>query len=214
MKIILLGPPGAGKGTQAKMISERYGWPQISTGDILRSAVTEQTAMGKEAKRFMDAGELVPDDVVIGVINERLVMADCQNGFLLDGFPRTLGQAEALTLALESSSGQIDMVIDLRVEGDELVRRLTGRRVCRDCGQMFHIEFSPPALEHVCDKCGGELYQRADDNEATIMKRFDVYRQQADLLEGYYADAGAYHRLDGSAPIEEVREALLNLLDG
>ncbi|MBF0170123.1 MAG: adenylate kinase [Nitrospinae bacterium] len=214
MRIILLGPPGAGKGTQAKMISQRYGWPQISTGDILRSAVAEQTAMGREAKKFMDAGELVPDEVVIGVINERLTQADCQAGFLLDGFPRTVGQAEALTTALAASGGKIDMVIDLRVEAEELVRRLTGRRICRACGQMFHLEFSPPATEDVCDQCGGELYQRADDNEATIMKRFDVYRQQADLLESYYATGGAYHRLDGSAPIEEVRGALLALLDG
>ncbi len=213
MRIILLGPPGAGKGTQAKMISERFGWPQISTGDILRSAVADQTTMGREAKKFMDAGELVPDEVVIGVINERLRYDDCELGFLLDGFPRTVGQAEALTAALSANDKKIDMVIDLRVEADELVRRLTGRRVCRECGQMFHIEFSPSATGDHCDKCGGELYQRADDNEATIMKRFDVYRQQADLLKGYYAEGGAYHRLDGSAPIEEVRGELLALLD-
>lgn len=212
MRLIMLGPPGAGKGTQAKMISDRFGWPQISTGDILRSAVAEQTAMGKEAKRYMDAGELVPDEVVIGVINERLAQPDCVDGFLLDGFPRTIAQAEALSSALAALGKSIDLVVDLRVEADSLVRRLTGRRVCKGCGQMFHVEFSPPIQEGVCDKCGGQLYQRDDDNETTIMKRFDVYRQQADLLESFYAGApGVYHRFDGSAPIDEVKARIMVL---
>ena len=212
MRVIMLGPPGAGKGTQTKLIVEKLGIPQISTGDILRQAVKDQTEMGKKAKSYMDAGELVPDDVVIGIINDRLSQPDCKDGYILDGFPRTLAQAEALSDALKSTGSDIDYVIDLKVAPDDLVRRLTGRRVCRKCGQMYHVEFSPPQIEGQCDKCGGELYQRDDDKEETILKRFDVYNQQARALESFYAGTGKYKSFDGAKSIEEINREILSIL--
>lgn len=213
MKIILLGPPGAGKGTQAKKITERYAIPQISTGDILRKAIHDQTELGKRAKTFMDKGHLAPDDLVIGIINERLSQPDCSKGFILDGFPRTLAQAEALSEALETLGGDIDKVIDIKVEPSSLVRRLTGRRVCKQCGQMFHVEFNPSRMGTACDKCGGDLYLREDDKEGTILKRFDVYNQQARALEEYYSDSGRYVAIDGDAPMKEVTGRIFETLD-
>ena len=213
MRIILLGPPGAGKGTQAKLIMEKYDIPQISTGDILRKAVKEHSPMGSRAKTFMDAGQLVPDEVVIGIINERLTEPDCQNGFILDGFPRTVAQAEALTSSLKEMGQEIDYVLDLKVESEHLLNRLTGRRVCKNCGQMFHVEFSPPAQEGICDKCGGDLYHRDDDKEGTILNRFDVYSQQSATLESYYANSGKYQAIDGSRPMGEVSKAVFAALD-
>lgn len=209
----MLGPPGAGKGTQAKIVIDKYGIPQISTGDILRQAVAAQTEMGKKAKAYMDAGELVPDDVVIGIINDRLSQPDCGKGFILDGFPRTLAQAEALTEALEAKGMDIDYVIDLKVAPENLVRRLTGRRTCEKCGQMYHVEFSPPEAEGVCDRCGGALYQRDDDKEETILKRFDVYSQQAGALQKYYAGSGKYKAIDGEQPIDRISGDILAILE-
>ncbi|TLN23044.1 adenylate kinase, partial [bacterium] len=175
MRIILLGGPGAGKGTQAKKLVDKYGIPQISTGDMLRAALKEGTALGLEAKKFMEAGKLVPDEVVIGLIEERIKLDDCKKGFMLDGFPRTVGQADALKKVLDSMSLKIDHVVSIDVANEELVARLTGRRTCKACGSGFHVLFDPPKKEGVCDKCGGELYQRADDNEETIRSRLKVY---------------------------------------
>ncbi len=213
MKLILLGPPGAGKGTQAKYITEKYSIPQISTGDILRQAIKEQSEMGKRAKSYMDSGSLVPDEIVIGIINERMAQGDCKDGYILDGFPRTLAQAEALSDSLQAYGGDIDFVIDLKVDPDQLVARLTGRRVCRDCGQMFHVEYNPSKMMGQCDKCGGPLYQRDDDMPETILKRFEVYNQQAKALEAYYSKTGRYKSVDASGSLEDVRSAVLEILD-
>jgi len=212
MRLIMLGPPGAGKGTQAKTICAQYGIPQISTGDILRAAVKDQTPMGVEAKRFMDAGDLVPDSVVIGIIEDRIKEADCAAGYLLDGFPRTVAQAEALQKRLDESGQTINAAIDIHVGADILVERLTGRRSCRDCGRMFHVTFSPPAAEGRCDECGGALYVRDDDNETTIRKRFEVYKNAADALQSFYAQSGIYARVDGTLPIKEVGAAIAEKL--
>jgi adenylate kinase len=214
MRLIILGPPGAGKGTQAKIISERRGIPQISTGDILRQAIKDRTPMGAKAKLYMDAGDLAPDEVVIGIINERISQADCAGGFILDGFPRTVAQAEALGESLGLMGAQIDFVIDLNVEADSLLPRLTGRRVCKDCGQMYHVEMSPSRFPSVCDKCGGSLYQRDDDKEETILRRFDVYRQQAQALKSFYEASGRYKVFDGGAPIAEVTVRIASALEG
>ena len=178
MNIILLGPPGAGKGTQAKMLVDKYAIPQISTGDILRAAVKEGTPLGKEAKSYMDKGALVPDSVVIGIVEERIQEPDCQKGYMLDGFPRTVPQAEALDGMLNKLDSQIDHVVSIEVANEELVQRLTGRRTCRECGAGFHVMFDPPKQEGVCDKCGGELYQRDDDNVETVTSRLEVYGSQ------------------------------------
>jgi len=212
MRLIMLGPPGAGKGTQAKIVTEKYGIPQISTGDILRQAIKDGTQMGLKAKKFMDAGELVPDEVVIGIINDRLHEPDCAKGFILDGFPRTLNQAEALCEALNLMGAEIDFVIDINVSPDDLLSRLTGRRVCKKCGQMFHITMNPPKRTGVCDKCGGELYQRDDDREETILKRFDVYHQQSASLRPFYEGRGKYKLFDGAGPIDEVTRQILAAL--
>lgn len=214
MRLIMLGPPGAGKGTQAKIITERHGIPQISTGDILRQAIKDKTPLGAKAKRYMDAGELAPDEVVIGIINERISQPDCAGGFILDGFPRTVAQAEALCESLALMNTQIDFVIDLNVRADSLLPRLTGRRVCRNCGQMYHVEMNPPASPGVCGKCGGELYQRNDDREETILRRFDVYNQQAQALKSFYEASGRYKVFDGGGAIDEVSAQILAALEG
>lgn len=185
MNLIFLGPPGAGKGTQAKMLIERYSIPQISTGDILRAAVAEETDLGKKAKEYMEAGKLVPDEVVIGIIEQRLKQSDCEKGFILDGFPRTVAQAEALDKVLENMGSKIDHVLSLDVPAEELIKRLTGRRTCKNCGAMYHVIFKPPKSEGICDKCGGELYQRSDDNEETVKSRLNVYEQQTRPLTDF-----------------------------
>lgn len=213
MNLIFLGPPGAGKGTQAKMVTGKYGIPQISTGDILRQALKEKTPMGVKAKEFMDAGKLVPDEVVIGIINDRLHEADCKKGFILDGFPRTVPQAEALNKLLEQMGTRIDAVIDLAVEERFLVERLTGRRTCKNCGMGYHITFSPASNAGVCDKCGGELFQRDDDNEATVTKRFKVYKEQSELLGAHYSAGGRYRKIDGAAPMEQVYKRIVEIID-
>ncbi|MCM2265109.1 MAG: adenylate kinase [Desulfuromonadales bacterium] len=209
MKLILLGPPGAGKGTQAKMLTERFGIPQIATGDILRGAVQAGTALGLQAKSFMDAGALVPDEVVIGIVRERLQQQDCVAGFILDGFPRTVAQADALQVSLESLGRRLDRVISLTVDADELVERLTGRRTCRSCGRGYHVTFDPPRSAQQCDACGGDLYQRDDDREETIRKRLTVYDQQTSPLIAYYRAAGSLTELDGMQPIPVVQEQVL-----
>ena len=204
MNIILLGPPGAGKGTQAKMLVEEYQIPQISTGDILRAAVKEGSPLGKEAKACMDKGELVPDSVVIGIVEERIQQPDCAKGYMLDGFPRTVPQAEALDGMLKNLSSQIDHVVSIEVASEELVGRLTGRRTCRDCGAGFHVMFDPPEKEGVCDKCGGELYQRDDDNVETVTSRLDVYEAQTKPLIDYYTAQGKIRPVDGVGDIKEI----------
>lgn len=212
MKLILLGPPGAGKGTQAKMLTERFSIPQISTGDILRAAVKDRTPMGLKAKQYMDAGGLVPDEVVVGIVRDRLQEADCINGFILDGFPRTVAQADALQTSLEEMDKVLDRVISLDVDAEALVKRLTGRRTCKDCGRGYHIKFDPPRVDALCDICGGSLFQRDDDQEETIRKRLQVYADQTSPLISYYRDAGVLMELDGMQPIPQVQEKMLSLL--
>lgn len=204
--LILLGPPGAGKGTQAGRIVAEYGIPHISTGDILRSAVKNQTQMGLEAKRYMDAGELVPDSVVIGIVRDRLQEPDTAKGFLMDGFPRTIPQAEALGEVLDGLGRTVSKTVVILVDEDDLVRRLTGRRICRSCQTPFHVMFNLPETEGVCDKCGGELYQRDDDTEATVRNRLEVYRNQTEPLIEYYDRAGAVARIDGAQAPDVVYE--------
>ncbi len=212
MNIIMLGPPGAGKGTQAKMLVERLGIPQISTGDMLRAAVKEGTELGKKAKEYMDAGKLVPDEVVIGIVKERLAQPDCEKGFILDGFPRTIPQAEALDRVLEELGKGIDYVINIAVPNEELITRLTGRRTCRQCGAMYHVVFNPPKVEGKCDKCGGELYQRDDDKEETIRQRLEVYQAQTAPLIEYYEKKGVLYNIDGTGSIEEIFQSILKVL--
>ena len=210
--LILLGPPGAGKGTQAGRIVAEYGIPHVSTGDILRSAVKNQTQMGLEAKKFMDAGELVPDSVVIGIVKDRLQEPDTAKGFLMDGFPRTIPQAEALDKVLDGLDRAVSKVLVLLVDEDLLLKRLTGRRVCRSCQAPFHVLFTQPKKEGVCDRCGGELYQRDDDTEATVLNRLEVYRNQTEPLIDYYDRAGLVVRIDGAQEAEatygDIRTAL------
>ena len=212
MKLILLGPPGAGKGTQAKMLMDRFGIPQISTGDILRAAVKDGTPMGLKAKSFMDAGGLVPDDVVVGIVRERLQKADCAKGFILDGFPRTVLQADALKESLLALGKDLDAVVSLDVDVEALVERLTGRRTCRDCGRGFHVKFDPPLVSGKCDTCGGDLLQRDDDQELTIRHRLEVYSEQTSPLVDYYRSAGLLTAVDGMQEIGVVQDQVLRSL--
>ncbi len=214
MNLILLGPPGAGKGTQAKILTKKYAIPQISTGDILRVAVAEQTPMGIKAKEFMDSGALVTDEVVVGIVKERLAKPDCASGFILDGFPRTVKQADALKYMLEALDKSIDHVISICVEKDDLLERVTGRRTCRSCGKGFHVTFDPPKVNGVCDECTGELYQRDDDSEETMRKRLDVYEEQTAPLIAYYAQQSLLRTIYGIGSIEEIQRKLLNILEG
>lgn len=213
MRLILLGPPGAGKGTQAKMLTEKYGVPQISTGDILRAAVAAGTPLGKEAKTHMDRGALVPDDVVIGIVRDRLAEPDCQRGYLLDGFPRTVAQAEALTRMLKELGAPLPIVVSLEVPEEELVRRLAGRRVCQACGESFHVEFHPPRVAGRCDKCNGNLVQREDDREETIRRRLQVYREQTEPLIGYYRSQGLLKTVNGLGETGEVFARISRVLE-
>jgi adenylate kinase len=213
MNIILLGPPGAGKGTQAQMIVEQYHIPQISTGDILRKSVKEGTPLGKKAKGFMDQGKLVPDEVAIGIIDERLREPDCHPGFILDGFPRTTSQAEALQPILSKMRKPIDHVINIEVDTEELVRRLTGRRTCKNCGAMFHILFHPPRVEGICDRCGGPLYQREDDKEETIRIRLNEYQRQTAPLIEYYQLKNLLRSVRGVGGEKEIFERIVRLLN-
>jgi adenylate kinase len=208
MNIILIGPPGAGKGTQAKRMIDRLGVPQISTGDMFRAAVKDGTPMGKKAKEYMDKGALVPDEVVIGVVNERFGKPDCKKGFILDGFPRTQEQAKALDGLLKKLGTKLDHVVVIEVPDDFLVDRLTGRRTCRGCNYMHHIKYDPPKKPGVCEKCGGELYQRDDDKEETIRQRLKTYHDQTSPLIKYYSTQGVVRKIDGTASMEQVQNAI------
>lgn len=212
MNLILLGPPGAGKGTQAKRLSADLGIPQISTGDMLREAVKAGSPMGLKAKSYMDSGALVPDEVVVGIVEERIQQPDCSNGFMLDGFPRTIAQAEALSEMLDKRGLKLDSVVCLEADSAELIRRLSGRRTCKVCMAPYHVTFNPPKREGVCDKCGGELYQRDDDKEEAIKARLITYEKQTAPLIKYYEARGLLRRIDGLGPVDEVytriREAL------
>lgn len=204
MNIILLGPPGAGKGTQAKRLIDKYGIPQISTGDMLRAALKEGTPLGLEAKKYMDAGTLVPDSVVIGLVKERIQKPDCAKGYMLDGFPRNVSQAEALDKMLGELSMKIDHVVSIEVPNSELLGRLTGRRTCKACGAGFHVMFDPPKKDGVCDKCSGELYQRDDDNEKTVSSRLKVYDDQTKPLIDYYVKQAKIRSVDGVGDMQDI----------
>ena len=204
MYILLMGPPGAGKGTQAEKLIREYGIPQISTGDMFRAAVKSGTALGKEAKSYMDKGALVPDSVTVGIVKERLAQDDCKKGWILDGFPRTTAQASALDAILHDLGIQLTAVLDFNVNRDDLVKRVSGRLVCRQCGASFHKEFRPPKQEGVCDNCGGELYQRADDNEVTVGERLAVYDTSTKPLIDYYKVSGRYYEINGDQSMDKV----------
>lgn len=204
MRVLLMGPPGAGKGTQAEVLTSRLEVPHVSTGDMFRKAIKEGTELGRKAKEYMDAGKLVPDEVTIGIVRERLAEPDCARGFLLDGFPRTVPQAEALDGILASMGMGLDAVINIEVPREKLVDRLTGRRVCRSCGATYHVLFNPPQTGGVCDHCGGELYQRSDDTVETVQNRLDVYERQTAPLIEYYRNKGLLQSINGDQPIEQV----------
>ncbi|MGF7186125.1 adenylate kinase [Desulfitispora alkaliphila] len=212
MRVLLMGPPGAGKGTQAEKLVDRFNIPHISTGDMFRSAIKEGTELGKKAKEFMDQGKLVPDEVTIGIVKERLEQSDCEKGFLLDGFPRTTAQAEALDGILAELKIELDAVVDIQVSREKLLERLTGRRVCKDCGSAYHVVFNPSEQDGKCNKCGGELYQRSDDNEETAAKRLDVYTEQTEPLIRYYQDQGKLIEINGDQPMEAVLADVVRLL--
>lgn len=212
MQIIMMGAPGAGKGTQAAKIAARYGIPQISTGDMFRSAVAEGTELGKAAKEYMSAGKLVPDEVTIGIVRERLAKDDCEKGFILDGFPRTVEQADALGKILSDLGKGISAVINIDVPLSDLIERGVGRRICKSCGATYHIKFHAPVKENICDACGGALYQRADDTAETMTKRLSVYEASTRPLIDYYKAAGVYVEIDGRQSIDAVTEALNKVL--
>lgn len=214
MNLILMGLPGAGKGTQAEQIVENYNIPHISTGDMFRAAMKEGTELGLKAKSFMDQGQLVPDEVTIGIVRERLGKDDCKKGFLLDGFPRTVAQAEALEVMLSELERTIDYVLHIHVDQSLLMDRLTGRRICKNCGSTYHLIFNPPANEGVCDKCGGELYQRADDNAETVGNRLEVNTKQMKPLLDFYQEKGYLRTIDGEQEIDLVFENINELLKG
>lgn len=215
MNIILMGPPGGGKGTQAKILQDKYGMVQLSTGDMLRSAVASGSDIGKRAKAVMEAGQLVSDEIVIGIIDERLDQPDAKKGFILDGFPRTTAQAEALDALLTRKGLRLDAVIEIRVPDDFLVERITGRFSCSKCGAGYHDKFQRPKTDGVCDSCGGtEFTRRADDNADTVKKRLDAYHAQTAPLLPYYQAKGTLQVVDGTLPIDEVTEHLAGLLDG
>lgn len=212
LRAVLLGPPGAGKGTQAVRLVEKYEIPHISTGDIFRKNIKEGTELGKKAQEYMNAGALVPDELVVDLVKDRLQQDDCKNGFLLDGFPRTIFQAEKLDEFLSESNLKMDIVINLKVEKGALIKRLTGRRVCKDCGASYHIVNIPPKKEGVCDICGGELIQRKDDNIETVENRINVYEEQTAPLIGYYKEAGSLVDFDGEASLDEVFDAIVQAI--
>ena len=210
MKLILLGAPGAGKGTQAEILCDKLGIPTISTGNILRAAVKEGTPMGKKAKSFMDAGALVPDDVIDGIVKERLAEPDCEKGFILDGMPRTIAQGEAL----EQMGVDIDKVVNLIVPDEAITRRMSGRRVCAKCGASYHLKNNPPAVEGVCDKCGGHLEARSDDRPETVRARLKVYHELTDPVVDFYRNRGVLSEIDGTTSIENATAEILKILEG
>jgi len=212
VRIVLVGPPGAGKGTQAQFIASHLSIPKISTGDIFRVNVSQGTELGREARAYMDRGDLVPDSVTIAMVRDRLAEGDTRDGFLLDGFPRTLTQAKALDETLDDMGAKLDVVLELVVDDDEVVRRLSGRRTCRVCGRVWHVDFDPPIGEGICDQCGGELFQRDDDREETVRHRLEVYADQTSPLIDFYADKGILVGLDATGPVEDVTDRAINAL--
>jgi adenylate kinase len=212
MRLVLVGPPGAGKGTQAEFVSAHLGIPKISTGDIFRANVSKGTELGQEARKFMDAGDLVPDEITVGMVRDRLADDDAKKGFLLDGFPRTVPQAHTLDELLLDAATPLDVVLELVVDDDEVVRRLSGRRTCRNCGHIWHVDFDPPTAEGVCDICGGDLFQRDDDQPATIRHRLEVYYDQTSPLIGYYAENGILVGIDAMGPVDDVTDRAIAAL--
>lgn len=212
MKVIMLGAPGAGKGTQAKMIAERYGVPHVSTGDIFRANIKNGTALGAEAKKYMDAGELVPDELTVRILLDRVAQEDCKNGYVLDGFPRTIPQAEVLDEALQKLGEQVDYAIDVDVPDENIVKRMSGRRACLSCGATYHIEHVPPKTADVCDQCGAALVLRDDDKPETVKNRLNVYHEQTQPLIAYYMKKGILRTVDGTRPMEDVFAAITAIL--
>lgn len=210
----MLGPPGAGKGTQAEKIGDHYSIPHISTGDIFRENLRQGTELGLKAKEYMDRGELVPDDVVIDIVKDRLGVSDCRDGFILDGFPRTAAQADALKSMLSSMDMRIDHVLNIRVPEEVVVKRLTARRTCSSCGSIYHLLYNPPKKAGVCDECGGELYQRDDDSEETVLSRLEEYEKKTQPLIDYYRNEGLLRDTDGSAEPDDVFEEIREYLEG
>jgi adenylate kinase len=213
VRLVLVGPPGAGKGTQAAFIAERFGIPKISTGDIFRSNVSQGTPLGVEAKTYMDAGDLVPDEVTIAMVRDRLAQDDARDGFLLDGFPRNVHQAKVLDEMLVELGTELDVVLELSVDDDEVVRRLSGRRTCRACGHVWHLDLDPPAAPGVCDRCGGELFQRDDDKAGTVRRRLQVYAEQTEPLVGHYGERGLVQEVDALGPVAQVTERAVAALE-
>ena len=211
MKIIMLGAPGAGKGTQAKMIAEKYGVPHVSTGDIFRANIKNGTELGMEAKKYMDQGLLVPDELTVRILLDRVAQKDCENGYVLDGFPRTIPQAEVLDGALTELGDKIDYAIDVNVPDENIVRRMSGRRACLTCGATYHIEHIPPRQEGICDKCGSELVLRDDDKPETVKNRLAVYHEQTQPLIDFYEKKGVLRTVDGTLPMEEVFAAITGI---
>lgn len=212
MNIILFGPPGAGKGTQAKKLVDFYGIPQISTGDILRANVGKGTELGFAAKAYMDKGELVPDEVLIGIIKNRLKEPDCKRGFILDGYPRTVSQADALEVILDEIDKPLDIVLNLEVPNKKLIERISGRLICRNCGASYHRIFNQPKKEGMCDICGDEIYQRSDDKEESVQNRLNVYKTQTQPLIDYYLKKGILITLEGNKDIDEISEDIKAVL--
>ncbi|MBU7216982.1 adenylate kinase [Staphylococcus gallinarum] len=213
MNIILMGLPGAGKGTQASEIVKKFPIPHISTGDMFRKAIKDETDLGKEAKSYMDRGELVPDEVTVGIVKERISEDDAKKGFLLDGFPRTIEQAEALSGIMQELDRKIDAVINIEVPEEELMNRLTGRRICEKCGTTYHLVFNPPKVEGICDLDGGKLYQREDDNPETVANRLNVNVKQSKPILEFYDNKGVLKNIDGSRDINVVTEDVINILE-
>jgi adenylate kinase len=212
MRLVLVGPPGAGKGTQAEFIAAHLSVPKISTGDIFRANVSQGTPLGQEAKKFMDAGDLVPDEITVGMVRDRLAEDDAVKGFLLDGFPRNVPQAQTLDDLLLDAGTPLDVVLELVVDDDEVIRRLSGRRTCRNCGHIWHVDFDPPSTEGECDICRGELFQRDDDKPETIRHRLDVYYEQTAPLTSYYAEAGLLVGIDAMGPVDDVTDRAISAL--
>ena len=212
MKIIMLGAPGAGKGTQAKMIAEKYGIPHVSTGDIFRANIKNGTELGMEAKKYMDQGQLVPDELTVKILLDRVAQDDCKNGYVLDGFPRTIPQAEALDAALGKINEKMDYAIDVDVPDENIVNRMSGRRACLNCGATYHLISIPPKVEGICDRCGSEIVLREDDKPETVQKRLKVYHEQTQPLIDYYKNQGILKSVDGTQPMDEVFKAIVTIL--
>ncbi len=212
MKIIMLGAPGAGKGTQAKQIADKYSIPHISTGDIFRANIKNGTELGKKAKQYMDQGALVPDELTCDLVMDRIQQDDCKNGFVLDGFPRTIPQAEALDAALEKINEKMDYAIDVDVPDENIVNRMSGRRACLNCGATYHLVSIPPKVEGICDRCGSEIVLREDDKPETVQKRLKVYHEQTQPLIDYYKNQGILKSVDGTQPMDEVFKAIVTIL--